>query len=200
MEVLDVTRLQKMNQLASTLTRHRLVSNRMEAAELASDIAGRSSEQSLGRLDIDDHQRFVVINDAESESKPSRSESKSYTLAQESPEFRFDERKWMTKEQAESLLQKFADAFCSEINSLNKKLDNFASKVQEFEQQKREQDNVKLQVSQASQSSAEFKKEQAQQQLVNEERKEEKRALHPTNSGISPSDVSIEKFFYYGAK
>ena len=59
MEVMDIARLRKVNELASILSKNRLVANKMEAADMASNLAGRKSEQDLKKSVVDKNQYLV---------------------------------------------------------------------------------------------------------------------------------------------
>lgn len=188
MDVIDITRLQKVNKLADTLNRHGLASNKIEAAELASDMAGRAPEQLRG-IEIDNQQRmFVRAN------KPiMHSEEGEHTLIPEQiekPEVKETPKvEGISKEYMENILQKFADQFCEEINKLNNKVTQLEKRA----------NNITQQSSVQSQNMQEVRSEQPQQQLAQEAPKQPQNE-HPRSKGVNPDDVAIENFFYYGQK
>ncbi|MBI5393571.1 hypothetical protein HZA96_06920 [Candidatus Woesearchaeota archaeon] len=83
MEVMDITRLRKVNELANTLSRNRLVSNKMEAADLANTLAGRRSEQELKRSVVDKNQFLVHEEQKFSEVKQSPALNLNYCTKEE---------------------------------------------------------------------------------------------------------------------
>lgn len=196
---MDVDKLKKMNVLADTLKQHGLAASREDAANLAGEMVGTPDEQELSRIFVPDEQQSISV----------REERKMEAT---------EERVAFDEQQVKSILQNFADQFCEEINQLNEKVDSQAEKIesqaaeitrfQQIVQAMKEQptQNVNLapaveQPVQQPEPAPQTEKQPVQlepapvQQLKQEAPKE-----NPRSGGFDSSDVSIEKFFYYGQK
>lgn len=152
MDVLDVTKLRKVNSLASTLNKHGLAVNRMEAAEMAKRFNSTNTGdfECLNNLKINSQQEFEVVDSSngqqlivEKQAVPTARESSNY----------------MTREQVESILQKFCDLFSEELNQHNAQIKGMEIKFNYLQEQMTEtfkalqeaQANIISQVRQAPQ-------------------------------------------------
>ena len=100
---MDVTKLQKMNVLASTLKEHGLAASREEAADLAGDMVGTKNEDECGKV-------FA-------EPEPVQTKAPK------------EEENQMNEQQIKKILQNFTDQFCSEINKINERLASYEETI-----------------------------------------------------------------------
>ncbi|MBI3032377.1 hypothetical protein HYY69_02790 [Candidatus Woesearchaeota archaeon] len=199
MDVLDIGRLRKVNELAKTLTRHGLASNRLEAANLASELQADHDEmEALHHIQITKDQKMVVVNQNQAQQVVQQA------VEQEQPKVVKD---YYTKEEVETVLQDFANLFGSEVNKLKAELESLHAKLQAM------QAVEAYQAEQATHS-------QVQQPTLQQSSVQESTApalsspstgmarptlakaneSHPRTGSFSAADVSIEKLFYFGTR
>ena len=221
MDVLDIGKLRKVNELAKTLTKHGLVANKMEAADLASELQADDDETyALHHIQINPNQKMVVVGQQKQQQHS------------EQPKVIKD---YYTKTEVETVLQDFADLFGREVKKLKLDLEELQNKLdalqaaQEFSSHNAEElvEGPRLhshveplpeitpadpqRVSQIESSEQQFQ-QPAQKTLVQGRQSESVQYVqqlakqqgsevnHPRTGGFNSADVSIEKLFYYGTR
>ena len=115
MDVLDIGKLRKVNELAKTLTKHGLVANKMEAADLASELQADDDETyALHHIQINPNQKMVVVGQQKQQQHS------------EQPKVIKD---YYTKTEVETVLQDFADLFGREVKKLKLDLEELQNKL-----------------------------------------------------------------------
>ncbi len=191
MDVLDIGRLRKVNDLAKTLTRHGLVANRLEAANLASELQADHDEmEALHHIQITKDQKMVVVNQGQEQQSVVQQ-----AVVQEQPKVVKD---YYTKEEVETVLQDFANLFGSEVKKLKAELESLHAKFDAAQTVERYQEQAQQEVSAPVQMH--------EQVVVSPSTNTARPTLatakesHPRTGSFSAADVSIEKLFYFGTR
>jgi hypothetical protein len=208
--MMDVNKLRKINQLSATLRKHGLAANNEDAVHMAGQIEGNNNNQEFSD----------VIKQCDNMAK---SEKTNYETEREAKMNQIEEKiKGISEEQVINVMQKFADHFSEEINSMRKKMDmqesmirqlskNHSSQMQEYApkhtERVSEEQAVKEIIAEKENESAEtvviheepHSVEQQQPQVAHSNRGAPAPRTLRTGSYVS-NDVSIDKFFYYGNK
>jgi hypothetical protein len=194
-DVINIAQLKKVNNLANTLNQHGLAVNRQEAANLARDINGGNEMDYLNGLNINEKQEMEVVHT-----------SNGQQMVMEQKKSTSD---FMTKNQVECILQKFCDLFGEEMNQLNAQIKGLEIKFNYLQEQL-------LEAAKAPKSEPTVQQpQQSPQTTFNREPEnnpslgaEQQTAQQPSPSddgnhktgGYDSTDVSVEKFFYFGTK
>jgi hypothetical protein len=173
-ERMDVTKLQKMNALASTLKQHGLATGREDAAFQAGNI--------VGVYDSDDEISRVFV--AQNQGVKAKDEEKVEKAVHPG----------MDEAQIKVILQSFADQFVTEINKMAQRLDSYESLLVKMQQEQKQ--TVVIQHAPEPVQAAQVEVQAAP------EHHEVKKETHtsPRSGNFKSNDVAIEKFFYYGNK
>lgn len=181
---MDVEKLKKVNQLATTLRDKGLADGREEAAMLA------------GRMNYGqgDSGMEGIFSEPKQEQKETPSEEK--IEPEQQPAQQMDEKKII------NILQNFADQFSKEVNALSDKMreqeqamQEMAAEIKRMKSQSMQGQQTLQTQQQPQQTQAETQTQsQAQQTQSQPEQKQEK----PRSGSYESDDVSIEKFFYFG--
>ena len=174
---MDIEKLKKVNQLATTLRSQGLASGRDEAANLA----GQMSWQEEDNVDH-------IFKEESQPEQISIGEEKMDEQNQVKKEPVYDEQRMI------EVFQKFADQFSSEIKKINEKVNEQEETIRQIAQRV-------VTMSEES-SSGDKKTEEAKpsQQQLNTEQQEQKTEEKPRSGDYNSNDVSIEEFFYFGQK
>ncbi len=173
--MMDIEKLKKVNQLATTLRNQGLATGRDDAVKLAGNM-------NLGADDVGLNEIMSTIDPPAPE--PSYQQEQ-YQPAQEKP--------FMDEEKITKILQSFADQFVNEINSMNDKIKEQQETIYKLY-------NAVAEIEKAEQSAvqADSNTEKRPEKQETIQVKEEKES--PRSGGFNSDDVSIDKFFYYGNK
>ncbi len=192
---MNIEKLQKVNQLATTLRRQGLAAGRDDAAKLAGEM-NWEKEDNVGHIfgNSNQEEKIVINGDNKQESQEGTGET-SQTQEQKAV---FDEEKIV------SILQKFADQFSAEINRIDdkqKEQDEILRKLSENIVNMREGISAKENASSGQQQLNTQQTHSGQQSTQQpQQKKQESSDEKPRSGGYGSDDVSIEKFFYYGQK
>lgn len=178
---MDIEKLKKVNQLATTLRNQGLASGRDDAAKLA-------GEMSWEQEDNVDH-IFKENNQAEEIKSEGRASSASEERKDEKEKAVPDEHRMI------EILQKFADQFNAEINRLNEKINEQEETIKQISQKL-----VNMRVGEQGSSSESVTESSNPQQQLNTEKQKGKQEEQPRSGDYNSEDVSIEDFFYYGQR
>ncbi|MGM5482786.1 MAG: hypothetical protein ACQESF_04960 [Nanobdellota archaeon] len=182
---MDVEKLKKVNQLATTLRDKGLADGREEAAMLA----GRMNYNGDSGMD-----RIFTGEESQKQEEPKAREVQESVIASAQEKEGMDEKKII------GILQNFADQFSKEVNSMN-------DKIQQQEQIiNRLQTQIKSMASQQNSQPMQQNTQQSQENNNNntqatepkENNQQRQESSQPRSGGYESDDVSIEKFFYYG--
>lgn len=215
MEVIDITKLRRVNNLASTLNKHGLAVNKLEAVELARNLQGGNEDMDyLGSLKVNDRQGLEVVDTSNGQ----QMYIEKYTSSKD--------HNFITKEQVESILQKFCDLFGEELNKINAQINGLDIKFNYLQEQLAEASKASSVVQTSpslGQPQPAFVQPQPVQQMQQSIRTEPENNVQVSNvqpqvqqqpqqpaggnkdgnhktGNFSSSDVDIEKFFYFGNK
>jgi hypothetical protein len=173
-ERMDVTKLQKMNALASTLKQHGLASGREDAALQAGNIVGVfDSDDEISRVFVAQNQVVKAEEKIEKVVHPGIDEA-----------------------QVKVVLQAFADQFVTEINKMAQRLDSYESLLVKMQQEQKQTVVIQHAPEPVQHEAAPVEVQAAP------EHHEVKKETHtsPRSGNFKSNDVAIEKFFYYGNK
>jgi hypothetical protein len=201
---MDVNKLRKINQLSATLRKHGLAANNEEAVQMAGDIEGPNRGQEFSD----------VIKQCDDMAK---SEKSSYETEREAKMMHMEERaKGFSEEQFINVMQKFADQFSEEINSMRKRMDMQENMIKQMSKNNSTHMSARQEMTD-EQAVKEIiaEHESPQTVVIHEEPSEAHHEVHvaeapsgrgapapraPRSGNYKPNDVSIDKFFYYGNK
>ena len=195
--VINIAQLRKVNSLANTLNQHGLAVNREDAANLARDINGGKDMDYLKGLRINEKQEMEIVH---------TSNGQQMVLNKNVQEQKSD---FMTKQQVESILQKFCDLFSEEMSQLNAQIKGLEIKFNYLQEQMLEAASKPSQPQHNPQTT--FNREPENNTSLGAEPQRHVQQQHaqqpsPSNDGnhktggYASNDVCIEKFFYYGTK
>ncbi|MFH1440265.1 MAG: hypothetical protein ABIG89_06865 [Candidatus Woesearchaeota archaeon] len=125
-DVINIDKLKKVNSLANTLNRHGLAVNRMDAADLAREINGGGEMDYLKGLKVNKKQELEIVHTSNGQEMIIEKLQKPTKPA---------ESNFMTKEQVESILQKFCDLFAQEMSKLDARLNGMELTVSYLQEQ-----------------------------------------------------------------
>lgn len=179
---MDIEKLKKVNQLATTLRAQGLAVGRDDAVKLSADM----------NLGIEDEGLKEIMNPV------SEAETKVQEVSEEVATLEAEEKKEensMNEEKFMSVLQDFANQFCAEINSLNDKIaeqEKIISELCVYHHKAQQAEQAAVNHQQAPMQPME------RQETINV--REEPQRAAPRSGGYDSNDVSIEQFFYCGTK
>ncbi|MBT4824155.1 hypothetical protein HN695_04775 [Candidatus Woesearchaeota archaeon] len=204
-DVINIAKLKKVNSLASTLNKHGLAANRMDAANLAREINGKQETDYLEGLKINEKQEWEVVHSSNGQKMILETKQKASSTDV------------LSRTQTEAILQKFCDMFGQEISNLNATIKGLEIKFSYLQEQLAQMEsktavNVEAQQPVVQEMHPSHPIERAQTTLnpVQEVREPENKPHHqvrsaeegnnPRTGGYESNDVSIDKFFYFGTK
>lgn len=212
-DIVDIAKLKRVNSLASTLTKHGISMNRLEAANLARTINGGEDMEYLNKLYVNRNQQMIgVVSGQAYNETPNGQESAKVVvdngngqqLVQEVPAQQVQQiqlpKNILSKQETEAILQKFCDLFGEEISKLNAKIDGLEIKFTYLQTQLAENEkrlngsHAETQTTLQSKSEPENNKVEAKPAAQSSSNT----ASHPRTGNYNSDNVSIEKFFYYG--
>lgn len=212
-DIVDIAKLKRVNSLASTLTKHGISMNRLDAANLARTINGGEDMDYLNKLYVNRNQQMigVVSGQAYNENSNGQESAKQVVvdngngqqLVQEVPIQQVQlPKNILSKQETEAILQKFCDLFGDEISKLNAKIEGLEIKFTYLQTQLAENEK------RLNSSHAETQTTLGSKESENNVKVEAKPAAaansntssHPRTGNYNSDSVSIEKFFYYGNK
>ncbi|MFW5991527.1 MAG: hypothetical protein ACOCQX_04835 [Candidatus Nanoarchaeia archaeon] len=177
---MDVEKLKKVNQLATTLREKGLADGREEAAMLAGRMNYEHGDQGMEKIFSNEKTEVET-------SEPQQPEKQ-------------DDKQAMDEKKMLNILQKFADQFSQEVNAMN---DKIKQQQDAIEKMAHEIGRLKNQgaVSQEPQQTLNKEEEQTTKQTQETQDTQKKEGNEqPRSGGYESDDVCIEKFFYFGQK
>jgi hypothetical protein len=176
---MDIEKLKKVNQLATTLRAQGLAVGRDDAVQLAGKL----------NLGIEDNDLSDIMN--------VRGDARMVTVQQhaymeEENMRRHEKKSELDEEKIMKILQSFADEVSKEVNMLNEKVQKQERAMNDLLQVLKQMDSSKQDFS------APVAMVQPRQETI--QMKEEPKKTSPRSGGFNSSDVAIDKFFYYGNK
>ena len=211
-DVINIAKLKKVNSLASTLNKHGLAANRMDAADLAREINGKRETDYLDGLKINEKQEWEVVHTSNGQKMVMETQQKPVS------------NDTLSRTQTEAILQKFCDMFGQEIANLNATIRGLEIKFSYLQEQLAQMEAKPAEPVEAQQPVVEKVVQPSQlieqvqttlnpapvQEIREPENKpnhqevKEVRSVHegnnPRTGGYGSEDVSIDKFFYFGTK
>ncbi|MBS3122231.1 hypothetical protein J4434_05100 [Candidatus Woesearchaeota archaeon] len=213
-DIVDIAKLKRVNSLASTLTKHGISMNRLEAANLARTINGGEDMDYLNKLYVNRNQQMIGVvngqayndnsNGQESAKQVVVDNGNGQQLVQEVPVQQVQlPKNILSKQETEAILQKFCDLFGDEIGKLNAKIEGLEIKFTYLQTQLAENEkrlnngsHAETQTTLGSKESENNVKVEAKPAVVANNNS----SSHPRTGNYNSDSVSIEKFFYYGNK
>lgn len=213
-DIVDIAKLKRVNSLASTLTKHGISMNRLDAANLARSINGGEDMDYLNKLYVNRNQQMigVVSGQAYNENSNGQESAKQVVvdngngqqLVQEVPIQQVQlPKNILSKQETEAILQKFCDLFGDEISKLNAKIEGLEIKFTYLQTQLAENEkrlnngsHAETQTTLGSKESENNVKVEAKPVAA----ANSNTSSHPRTGNYNSDSVSIEKFFYYGNK
>ena len=169
---MDVEKLKRVNILANTLRQQGLAASSEDAVSMANTFVPCKQDEGLSEI----FNRTSVVTQEQRPAEPGKQS--------------------FTEVQIKTILQTFADHFCSEINRLNEKHAKHEQAIAGL--LKREQQPRKLSTEQLQNVLDEGS--EVKQQTIVQKPVEQAPQKSPRSGSYNSQDVSIEKFFYYGNK
>lgn len=217
-DIVDIAKLKRVNSLASTLTKHGISMNRLEAANLARTINGGEDMDYLNKLYVNRNQQMigVVSGQAYNENSNGQESAKQVVvdngngqqLVQEVPTQQVQLPKdILSKQETEAILQKFCDLFGDEISKLNAKIEGLEIKFTYLQTQLAENEkrlnngsHAETQTTLHSKSEPENNVKVEAKPAAASNNSNSNTSSHPRTGNYNSDNVSIEKFFYFGNK
>lgn len=195
MIIMDIEKLKKVNQLATTLRQQGLAVGRDDAAKIAGQMNFDQDDEGLNKImdTVSPGSEQIVINDGQA---PQPQEQVSTPQAQAAPQM----QPGISEEKFLEVLQSFADQFSAEVNSITQRVNRQEEMISNIQKALEVLANAtpSQQAAPQAQSSPQQAAPQERQETINV--KEEEKKTAPRSGDYNSNDVSIEDFFYYGQK
>lgn len=207
MNIMDIEKLKKVNQLATTLRQQGLAAGRDDAAKIAGEMNFSQDDEGLNKImdTMSPGSEEIVINDAQAApaqeapaapaSQPAPTQgTPAVSVPQAAP---VQQVQGVTEEKFLSVLQDFADQFSAEVNKITQRVSRQEEMITNIQKALEVLANATPSQQSAPQSSP-APAQQERQETINV--KEEEKKTPPRSGNYDSDDVSIEDFFYYGQK
>lgn len=185
--MIDVIRLQKVNELAKALKMQGIVSTHEEASSLATELAGSKEDDLVFRgMHVDDNSQLVVMQEhQQNQQMEGAVPTKVVSTAD-----------YYTKAEVEQVLQKLADQVCSEVNKWSEQLEQHAKNITFLH--KTIEDLKKGAVIARADETPQTRLNVPN--VVQESVVQQPAASTPSarTGSFNSNDVAIDKFFYFG--
>ncbi len=183
---MDIEKLMKVNSLSKELQKHGLSENRDNAVGMAGDIINAPEETEFSR----------IIAVKAPEEQPEEPEPQGEIKQNPEPQ-----EKRFGKQEVIDILQRFADQFSTEVNTLNQK----------FQTQSEQLNDLRMQLQNVSEQTVREEKEarpsedvvaapSEEKQNNSEQPSAEEKKPDPKSGNFNNEDVAIDKIFYCGTR